>query len=258
MKRQLSRPALARLRALQDKTERYQQDAFLIEGLKLVQEALGSALPLHVLYISPDLPEPVQTNLQAAARALQIEILPITTGEIAQVTGMKNPEGTLAVGRLSHCLDAVDAFPLPALYLWEMNDPGNLGSVVRTAEWFGIKNIWLSPRSVDPFNVKVVRGTMGALFRVKIKTEVRVEQVLNLTKTRKVDLYAADMDGGPLHPSGSNNWIVALGSESHGLPAELKAASSQVIGIPRYGSGESLNVGVAAGIILYQLRQLGD
>lgn len=255
MKRLLSRQQLSRLRALQQKEERYNQDAFLLEGIKLVQEALFCRFPLKAVYTTPDLPAQVSQAILDAAQEQNIATYPITVSEIAQITGIKNPEGALAVGRLSQCLSAPDTYELPALYLWGVNDPGNLGSVMRTAAWFGVDHICLSPQTVDPFNVKVIRGSMGAIFNIKLKTGITSQQLLRFCAAAKVPVLAADMAGTSPIPPTSERWILVLGSESHGLPQEIITGATQVVGIPRIGSGESLNLAVAAGILLYTLRK---
>ncbi len=256
MKRALSRAMLAQLRALRDKQERYTADAFLIEGIKLLDEALRCSFPLKQVFLSADLPAETRFEIQTLCEQRQIPTGTITREEISQITAMNNPEGVLAVGQLSACLAPNDHSDLPTIYLWQVNDPGNLGTIIRTALWFGVRNIWLSPSSADAFNLKVVRGTMGALFRVKLRLGVDSNKLLASVAEQKAYLWAADIGGkAPVSPN-SSNWIIAFGSESHGLPAEIKQSATSIIGIPKFGEGESLNLGVAVGIILHNIKTL--
>lgn len=258
MKRLLSRQTLLRLRALRDKDGRNAQDAFLIEGFKLVQEALQANFPLQAIYLTEEIPEQIKATLQQAGAVQHVPVAPISIAEISQVTGMPHPEGILAVGTMSPCLAAPEEYAFPAIYLWEISDPGNLGTIIRTAAWYGIRHIWLAPGSVDPFNLKVVRGAMGALFRVKIKREISATQLLGLVEKRHLCLAVAEKEGGVADIELPEPWILAFGSESHGVPATIRQAARWVVTVPRYGYGESLNLGIAVGIILDRINQRRD
>jgi TrmH family RNA methyltransferase len=258
MKRFLSRQALADLRALQDKAGRNAQNAFLIEGFKLVQEALQAQFPLQAIYFAGELPESIKVVLEQTSRVQPIPVLPISLSEISQITRMPHPEGILAVGTMSPCLAAQQEYAFPAIYLWEINDPGNLGTIIRTAAWYGIRQIWLSPGSVDPFNLKVVRGAMGALFQVKLRREFSAAQLLDLVEHQHICLAVAEKEGGVAEMELSEPWVLAFGSESHGVPAAIREAAQYVMSIPRYGYGESLNLGIAVGIILDRISRKRD
>ena len=127
---------------------------------------------------------------------------------------------------------------------------------MRTALWFDVKTILLSPDSVDVYSPKVVRGAMGALFRLKVRTEVDLSRIEMILGRDNAQMCAADMSGVIEKPKIANDrFIIALGSESHGLPPEILQHAVGVIRINKYGYGESLNVAIAVGIILNTIRQ---
>lgn len=175
--------------------------------------------------------------------------------EIERIGTLKNPEGIIAVGCLSpEATVDVAEIQLPAVYLWEINNPGNLGTIIRTMLWFGIRDLILSPGSVDAFSPKVVRGSMGALFHLRVFTDVPFCTIQKMISDRKACLFSADMSG--VLPDGikvGEQWIIVFGGESHGLPDEILRSSDKIFGIPKKGYGESLNLGVSVGIILNEL-----
>jgi TrmH family RNA methyltransferase len=189
--------------------------------------------------------------LQAERRKIPYKLT--STNDIQRISTQKNPEGIVAVAPIQIMpLKQID-FNRPSLYLWEINDPGNLGTILRCAAWFDIRNILLSPNSVDVFSPKAVRASMGAVFKLHLTFPVDFPTLREYTPTQ-TNFLAADITGAPLiQPEASTAWILIIGSESHGLPEAILQHIDRKICIPRIGSGESLNVGVAAGIILYQL-----
>ena len=138
------------------------------------------------------------------------------------------------------------------LILDRMNDPGNLGTVLRTADWFGIQNIFCSQDTVDCYNPKVVQSSMGSVFRVNVHYLPLKELLTDLMKC-KISVFAADMNGEKAHPSVFNKGGLLLGSESHGIDPDLFLSGVKKITIPKYGSAESLNVGVAGGILMWMM-----
>jgi len=173
------------------------------------------------------------------------------------VERLKNPEGVLAIAKMPSGRSNPDVqSTYPALYLWQINDPGNLGAIMRTTLWFGIGTILISPGSVDVYSPKVVRSAMGALFRLTLVTDISFDRIEKLMERDGAKLWAADMSGVTAKPAITGDRIIlAFGSESHGLPQEVLRRSAGVIGIKKYGYGESLNLAVSVGVILNTIRQ---
>lgn len=245
------------LRSLHLRKYRYKNNAFLIEGVKLVSEAISARYPTEKVYISSGLELNLKRHIISLSKSANIEFKIVDSKEIKKISTLLKPEGVLAVGRInkpSHPL--IDTKRLPALYLWQINDPGNLGTVLRTSLWFGIQQVLISPNSVDVYNPKVVRASMGALFRIKIVENIKFCNVYEQTRVNKIKLLGADMSGEPLSDlSLGERWVLAVGSESHGLPEEIKGSTKNLISVKKTGYGESLNLGVSVGIILNELCQ---
>lgn len=225
---------------------------FLIEGIKPVTEALQANFPIDVVYISNQNTAAAE-SIASLAQKKTIPLAALSAKELKSISTLKSPEGVLAVGMLSTPQELPDPARLSqAIFLWQINDPGNLGALIRTALWFNIHHLFLSPRSVDPFNPKVVRASMGTLFRMAIYREIDFETVRQMATAARMSTTAADIHGQDLgsfdpHPT----WFLILGNESHGLPSSIIKQADTIVRIPKNGYGDSLNLAVSAGIILH-------
>jgi len=245
----LSKAQLKFIRSLRLKKFRQQHRAFVVESEKMVRELLQSAIEIKGIYAEPSWlqanPLPPDTGF------------PVTTidrGALQKLSQLKTPQPVLAVAKLPET-SLPPALPRNQLCLAldRIRDPGNLGTLLRTADWFGVEWVICSPGCVDPFNPKVVQASMGALFRVKV-AETGLQDFLS--RKDQPPVYAATLDGvnifkhPPLQPG-----ILLIGNESIGIEEDLLAGiSHQKIGIPRYGQAESLNAAVAAAILLAVMR----
>ena len=142
------------------------------------------------------------------------------------------------------------------LVLDGVRDPGNLGTIVRLADWFGAAGVWLSEDSADAFQPKVVQASMGSLARMPVR-RLPLEPLLRTWKTAGIPLWATDMEGTPLAKTQAPETVaVVLGNEGRGISPEIRALCTEVVTIPRVAPGaESLNVANAAGIALYELTR---
>jgi len=249
----LDNPRVRELRALHRRSVRYRQRAFLIEGVRLVEEALSSGLPLHLaLYV----PEQLQKMPRGAALLERLaacrEAFSTTPQVLRSVSDTVTPQGVVA------------AVPFPErppqgegllLVLDRLRDPGNCGTILRTAEAAGVRAVYLSPGSVDPFSPKVVRAGMGAHFRLALRVASWAEIAAEVAGRQ---VLLAEARAG--RPYDQVDWTLPtaliLGGEAEGAGAEARALAAGVVSIPMAGAAESLNVAVAAGILLFEaLRQ---
>lgn len=170
---------------------------------------------------------------------------------LTSVSNTVHSQGLVAVVRISAMLDLDRGKKDNWLYLDSVSDPGNLGTILRTADWFGVKQVALSLTCADPYNPKVVRSGMGAHFHLNIHPSAQLDQIRQMGHT----ILAADQEGIPLKklPLITNQFCLILGSEAHGISDEIKPLVDYSVAIPGTGGAESLNVAVAAGILLYQL-----
>lgn len=247
----LSRPERQQITALQQKKFRYRQQQFMLEGSKLLKEALEAHFPVGRIYLGHSAYE---KNIFSGIPVDWDTVKIVRDADIRSMSSQKNPEGVLAIASLpEYSFPPEDTEQSPFLFLWEINDPGNLGTILRTACWFGIRHIIISPNSVDPYSPKVVRGSMGAVFHVSIWQNVAPDDLLDYCIQKNIAVFCADPGGKPVQPCPHKHWGLVLGSESHGLPEAVKHAAHDIIAVPKHGSGESLNVAVSAGILLHEL-----
>jgi TrmH family RNA methyltransferase len=134
-----------------------------------------------------------------------------------------------------------------------ISDPGNLGTLIRTCEWFGVEALLLDEHCVDPFNPKVVQATMGSILRLPVVV-TSGKEIIQFCKSNTIPVLAADLNGTPIQEfQAPDKWALVVGSESHGVSNEFVHAAQERLTIPAIGDAESLNAAIAAGIALYAL-----
>ena len=246
-------PRLSRVRELLDARGRRDQGCFLIEGPPLLGEARAGGLRLEAIYAT----DAANARYAAELAAYEAEGTPAFTlpeKALARLSDLETPPGILAVLPLAEepCADLLDG--PPALLLAGIADPGNAGTLLRSAEIFGVTRAIFTTDGVEPHNPKVVRATMGALFRMRVATATG-PAVAAAAGVAGYTVVAAAREGVPLpefrFPART---VLAIGNERHGVAAALESWD-QAVAIPQPGGGESLNAAVAGGIILYAFSQ---
>jgi len=251
----LSKSDIKLINSLVIKKYRNLNRLFVIEGERLVSEAVLSNAIINKLYITDSFIEkPHHNDLmdKIAARSIITNI--VTEKEMISICDTVSPAGILALcdRQESGSIDYNKSENW--LYLDEIQDPGNLGTLLRSADWFGIKNVALSENCIDIYNPKVLRGGMGAHFRLSINEGVS----LNIFNTVPHTIIGAvqnseniyNLDIKTLRP-----WVLVIGNEAHGINIKYNDQLNVKVTIPRIGSGESLNAAVAGSILLYHLTK---
>lgn len=244
----ITKAKIKHIRSLQKSKGRYSHSQFIIEGRRLFQEILDTE---HELLISYYTQEFKKHNPDIVADVMNIcpTAQEISPSDMQSISATETPSGILGICIIHtpHVFD--DMLHSNWLYLDNISDPGNMGTLLRTAIWFGIYNIALSRDCVDIFNPKVVRSGMGAHFHISYILDADITQ-LNSTHT----LYGADQDGKSLDDVDIETpWALVLGSEAHGISKKIRKTIHRYIAVSRLGAGESLNVAVAGGIIMEKL-----
>ncbi len=249
----LTNSDMKRLRSLTRKKFREQYGQYLIEGRRLITAALESSAPLLETYVTPAfLEHPGHQELIHRLDNLFIPYTVIIESTMRKLTSTVTPPGILGVCSFPETLIPEPETRTNRLYLDRISDPGNLGTLLRAAAWFNVTQVALSPESIDPYNPKVIRGGMGAHFALTIFTDITLDRLCGAPHV----VLGADQCGQPLSElklSPETPWILVLGSEAHGLSPDTIPLLTHTVSIPRLGSGESLNVAVAGGILLYLL-----
>ncbi len=245
----LTRAAVARLRSLQEKKHREALGLFVVEGPKVVAELLAAGLPFAELYATEAWDA---SPARAAGRAAPEPVL-VSPAEMARISHYPTPSPVLAVGRL-------ERRPLPAgaldrgltLALDGIQDPGNVGTLLRIADWFAFDRVLLSPDCADLFSQKVVNASMGSFARVATHTAPLAEALAGV----KAPVLGCDLAGDDVHALPPlRHAVVVVGSEGRGLSAAVAARVTRRVTIPRHGAAESLNAAVAAAIVCDNLRR---
>lgn len=248
----LSKNEFKVLRSLHQKKYRLRLNRFLAEGLRLVEEGMKAGRVEKVLHTPRALEADRPLTLLTEARGQAIPVEEISEKDMESLSDTVHSQGIMAVATIPESRSSVQE---NCLYLQQIHDPGNLGTILRTADWFGVMHVALSPATVDPYNSKVVRGAMGSHFHLNIHTDCPLSQFREWGHT----IIAGDPGGESSFQSLSSSfdpWCLVMGGEVHGLSEEVKKLSDHFISIPGAGEAESLNVAVAAGILLYELSKV--
>ena len=249
---------LSTIRDLHRRKARERRGLALAEGIRLVEEMLAAGVACRGVAVGPALretPRGVSLLRQLTARGIPVE--EITDAEFSEVAATEHPQGVVAVYQPREwALD--DLLPIPRrplLILDGVQDPGNVGTIARAAVAFGASGLIALPGTADLENPKTVRGAMGALFRLP-HLHAEDATVLSWLSSNHVALWATAMTGEPIG-SGAPAFPIALvlGNEGTGVRDELLARADQRVSIPIQPVAESLNVAVAAGIILHQVTR---
>lgn len=239
MESKVSAARIKQIKALQQKKFRIASGTFVAEGHKVVREAVEAGMELHAVF-GTERPDWLPTS---------VRFTPASTQELDRMTGLRSAPGLLAVLGMPQTTTPPSETGL-ILALDGIRDPGNLGTLLRSAEWFGATCVVASPDTVELTNPKVVQAAMGSAFRMPTyRTEL--EPWLDACNR---PVYLADMGGSDaLSTPLEVDAVLVIGSESHGIRVQSNHAR---ITIPGSGPTESLNAGVAAGILLARYRQL--
>jgi TrmH family RNA methyltransferase len=249
----LSQNQLKFLTSLLVKKYRQKYRNFLVEGDKMVRELLAQQrIGIQSLYALSSWVEENAALLKPFAAVMQI----VTEAELAKISSLSTPNAVLAVAQLPD--DAPDT-PFPAenlcFYLDGIQDPGNMGSILRVADWFGFPAVYCSPDSVDVFSPKVVQASMGAIFRVQcfeIELNTLLEQFPGLP------VAGAVLDGANVFQATlPHHGLIVIGNEGRGISFKTEALLTRRLSIPRHpdGGAESLNAAIAAGIMAAAFRR---
>lgn len=250
----LSKSRIKFIRSLRLTKFRREEKLFIVEGDKMVKEALDTSSN-HVFAVKAvyGTGEWLKKNITSEA-SQDIEIVQISNKELGQVSNLKTPNSVLALLEWKHQdIKTIKPENSPLLCLDEIQDPGNVGTIMRIADWFGLQNIILGESCADPFSPKVVQASMGSVFRVSVFETNLADYLTQLREP--VTVYGAVMDGENIYREDlKKNSIIILGNESRGISPAVQKSVTRKITIPPSGKNgpgpESLNVSVACGIIL--------
>ncbi len=238
----LSKNELKYIQSLCHKKQRQEERLFIAEGVKLVDELLSSDYRIKKIYATEG------WSLQHPAAGATL----ITADELAKISSLQTANQVLVIAEQRKADDLPVFENQLSLLLDGIQDPGNLGTMIRIADWFGITQIVASPDTVELYNPKVIQATMGSFTRVKVWYHPLAEML----ESCKVPVYGALLQGDSMYNTEPPaEGILLIGNEARGINPNLMPFINHPVTIPRIGGAESLNAAIATGILLAQLRK---
>ena len=244
----LSKSNISLLQSLQHKKFRREHGVFLVEGYKSVTEFINSAYQIEAVYHTAAI-APKMLKLSQ-----KMNFQEISSAILEKISALKTPADIIAVVKIPQwpVLNYTTLNKKFSIVLDGIQDPGNMGTIIRTADWFGIENIICSEDCVEVYNPKVVQATMGSLSRINVHY-VDLENVLSETK---LPVYGALLDGKNIYSTDfGNEGLVVMGNEGNGLTEKVKQLVTKAITIPGAGNAESLNVAIATAIFCSEINR---
>jgi len=235
------------------KKYRQQEKKFIVEGLKIVEAGLNSNYSCETVFVTPafiDSSGPVLGNI----RKKNINILELKSAEFQRICDTQSPQGIAAVFNSHQPVKKLTELKDRTLiYIDDISDPGNLGTIIRSCDWFGYYNILLSKNTVEYLNPKVIRSTMGSVFHLNIYENITDSDLLQMKKAG-FRIVCTDIKGKNIYNFGTDSrLIITFSNEASGPSDFIKRITDEKITIPGKGRAESLNVSSAAAIILSRL-----
>ena len=242
----LKNPKVTTWKSLKDRKGRRETGCFLVEGRKMVEEAIASAFPVEAVLVDVDRQGEFTLPAGIPAYSMPGHVL-------AAVCDTKTPQGIAAVVRMAE----VELRGTRLVAMDGVQDPGNVGTIIRTADAAGFDGVILSSQCADVFSPKVLRATMGSVFRMGIRVTDDLPGLLAQMVREGASVLSSQLDGEPFYQRSPLNerFVLVIGSEGNGVTDEVKAIATHRVKLPMRGGAESLNAAVAAGIMMYELTR---
>jgi TrmH family RNA methyltransferase len=244
------------------KKYRHEWELCIVEGKRLCEEALSSHWTIEAAFISESfINNPFYSKLKKKFSDNKITPSILNYSDFKNLAETDNPQGVLFVMRIPSQSQSIDT--LISQHKWfilleGIRDPGNMGTIIRTADWFGIPLIISSSDSVDFFSPKVIRSSMGSIFRVDCIEIQNLNSIITILKEKQYSIIGTspfasmNLENSVVKPP----FVIVLGSEAEGISENLKSSLDTIVKINKYGESESLNVAVAAGIVIHHFSNL--
>lgn len=244
----LSKARIKFIKSLQLKKYRKQEQCFVVEGRKSVEELLQSDFKTELVLFTDEF-----RNLAGKAlKSFTGEAIEVKASELSLAGEYSTNDSALAVVRMKPNEEPVLKQGEFALLLDDLRDPGNFGTIIRTADWYGIKNIIVSSETADVYNGKVIQSSMGSFLRVN----VFYTNLVSYLSRSSLPVFGAFLDGENVHTLNfGSTGIIVIGNEANGISKEVEKFVTKRITIPHFGQAESLNAGIATAIICDNLRR---
>lgn len=241
------------VKKLKEKKYREEYNEFIVEGIKMVQEAITEKADIKTILISDSVNVKENFPSEFMYEIARYECVYVTEKIFQQISDVINPQGVMAiVAKKNTSVSEIDFDEENFLILDNIQDPGNMGTIIRTADSLNMKQIIVSKGSADIYNTKVVRSTMGAIFRVRVIESEDLVDTIKLLKSHGVKIFATDLaTDKSIYDVDYSQAAIVIGNEANGVSKEVLNEASIRIKIPMLGKTESLNAAVATSVLLY-------
>lgn len=240
----LKNPKVAAWKALKDRKGRRESGCFLVEGRKMVEEALASAFDVETVLVQEGMELP---------DGLTMPVYELPAHVLAAVCDTKTPQGIAAVVRMKE----QSALGKHIVVLDGVQDPGNVGTIIRTADAAGLDGVLLSTQCADVFSPKVLRATMGSIFRMNLRTTDDLPGELTKLREKGYSILSSQLNGTPFYEREkvAEQFALIIGNEGNGVSEQVQQTATHRVRLPMRGGAESLNAAIAAAIMMYELMR---
>lgn len=246
----ISKAKLKHYLSLHQKKYRDKEAKFIVEGKRLIEELLQSNFDIESILLTNKFgnnnPKLVKTIEE---KSLRVYIL--DDKDLNKITDTDNPQGIAAIVKKEKINSTEFEFPNKIVALDTVSDPGNVGTIIRNCDWFGIDLMLISKGSADIYNSKTIRSTMGSFFHVAVNDNVDLPKKLENLKTKGYKIICTDLQGENVYKfTFPEKYVIVFSNEAHGPAEEIISIADKKVTIPRFGNAESLNVASSSAVIL--------
>ncbi len=241
------------IRKLKDKKYRDESNEYVVEGVKLVEEAVKENAKIKQIIVCEDTTRTYEIPTHIMLEIAKYECISVSDKIFNIITQVTNPQGIMAIIEKNTQNAQIDYTQDIIVVLDDVQDPGNLGTILRTVDSIGLNQIIVSKGTADAFNSKVVRSTMGAIFRIKIIEVENLAQAIKEMRKHHFKLMVTSLQTkNSIYDIDFNKKIIVIGNEANGVSKEIQDMADEKAKIPMLGRTESLNASVAAGVVMYE------
>lgn len=248
------------IKKLKEKKYRDENNEYIIEGIKLIKEAIQEKAKIKQIIICEDCEKNLEIDKELIYEIAKENCIYVTKKIFESITDVTNPQGILAIieknnieVQINNNIQEINLKEDIIVALDGVQDPGNLGTILRTVDSIGLTQILVSKDTADSYNPKVVRSTMGAIFRINIIEVEDLQETLKEIKKNKFKVMVTALDAdNSIYNVDYNKKAIIIGNEANGVSKEIQAMADEKVKIPMLGKTESLNAAVAAGIMIYE------
>ena len=241
------------IKKLKDKKYRDLENVYIVEGIKMVKEAILENSSIKQIIICDDCEKSDLISKEMMYEIAKYDCIYVTNKIFKYITEVQTPQGVMAIIEKNNKDKEINYNEDIIVVLDDIQDPGNLGTILRTVDSIGLSQILVSKGTADPYNPKVVRSTMGAIYRVKVIECDNLKEALKEIKKNKFKILVTSLDDSKsVYDMKYYKKVIVIGNEANGVEEEIVKLADEKIKIPMLGKTESLNASVAAGIILYE------